>query len=56
MELLYACLLSLVQTCADCGDYVGSLVYLQLDAVMKKTGLLCDFMEFIIDGTVWPLQ
>lgn len=35
MELLYACLLSLVQTRTDSGDYVGSLVCLQLDAVMK---------------------
>ena len=46
MELMHACLLSLVQTRADCDDYVASLVYPWLDAAMKQTGWLRDFKEF----------
>lgn len=53
MELLIACPLLLVQTCADCSDYVESLVYPQLDTVMNPKGRLYDFMGFRTDSTVW---
>lgn len=53
MELLIACPLLLVQTCADCSDYVESLVYPQLDTVMNPKGRLYDFMGFKTDSTVW---